>query len=193
MMMMMSTDRSKAPSCRRIAILTTGGTIGKTYDEALGKLGNYEDTLEAMLAALVLTGVVVDRIPVMSKDSLEMTPSDHEHIAKVASVYAASHDGVIIVHGTDRLTATGDCLYETLGPDFSVPIILTGAMRPFILRTTDSSQNLCESLLAIQLVPPGVYCVMHNSVLAFPGVRKDYENMTFVKEDVDQPAQPKGE
>jgi len=32
------------------------------------------------------------------------------------------------------------------------------------------------------ILPPGVYVSMHNRVLAFPGVRKDYDLMTFVKD-----------
>ena len=61
-----------------------------------------------------------------------------------------------------------------------VPIVLTGAMKPYEVRSTDAMQNLTESLLAVQLVGPGVYCVFHNTVLRFPGVRKDRERGTFV-------------
>jgi L-asparaginase len=62
------------------------------------------------------------------------------------------------------------------------PIVLTGAMRPYELRRTDSVQNLTEALCAVQILAPGVYVSMHNRVLAFPGVRKDYDRMTFVRE-----------
>ena len=55
-------------------------------------------------------------------------------------------------------------------------------MRPYELRRTDAVQNLTEALCAVQILPPGVYVSMHNRVLAFPGVRKDYERMTFVKD-----------
>jgi len=61
------------------------------------------------------------------------------------------------------------------------PVVLTGAMRPYELRRTDAVQNLTEALLAVQVVPPGVYVAIHNQVLAFPGVRKDYERMTFTR------------
>ena len=53
------------------------------------------------------------------------------------------------------------------------PIVLTGAMRPYELRSTDALQNLTEALLAVQVLPPGVYVAMHNHVLQFPGVIKD--------------------
>jgi len=166
---------------KRIAILSTGGTIVKTYNESDGSLANQKCVLELMLASLVLHGVSIDRIPIMNKDSLDMTEKDHEQIATIAEFYSASHDGVIVVHGTDRLTNTGDHICKRLGEEIPVPIVLTGAMRPYELRTTDALQNMTEALLAVQLLEPGVYCVMHNQVLAFPGVEKDYARMTFRK------------
>jgi len=179
-----SAGASKDSTPKRIAILSTGGTIAKTYNESDGSLANQRCVLELMLASLVLRGVTIDRVPVMNKDSLDMTPADHEHIASLAEIYSRSHEGVIIVHGTDRLTTTGETIIEHVGESPPVPIILTGALRPYELRTTDALQNLTESLLAAQLVEPGVYCVMHNQVLRFPGVVKDYEKMTFRRAEV---------
>ena len=60
-------------------------------------------------------------------------------------------------------------------------------MRPYVMRTTDAMQNLTEALLAVQLLPGGVYCVMHNQVLAFPGVRKDTARMTFFSDPEKRP------
>ena len=55
-------------------------------------------------------------------------------------------------------------------------------MKPWELRSSDALQNLTEALLAVQLVKPGVYVAMHNQVLQFPGVTKDRNAGTFVKE-----------
>jgi L-asparaginase len=167
---------------KHIAILSTGGTIEKTYNESDGTLFNQKSVLEIMLAGLVLHGVVIDRIPVTNLDSVEMADADHERIVKVAAAYCESHDGLIITHGTDRLPITGELLVKRLGESPRVPIVLTGAMRPYELRTTDAHQNLTEALLAVQILAPGVYVVMHNNALRFPGVVKDYKRMTFRKE-----------
>lgn len=164
---------------KRIAILSTGGTIEKTYNESDGTLNNQRSVLEIMLASLILHGVQIERIPVMTVDSLHMTQADHERILGVAGLYATSHDGLIITHGTDRLQFTGELLEEKLGATLKVPIILTGAMKPYELRTTDALQNLTEALLAVQIMPPGVYVAMHNRVIRFPGVMKDHARMTF--------------
>src|SRR6185295_7858884 len=165
---------------RRIALISTGGTIEKTYDELRGVLENQVSVLDVMLASLELRGVEIDRVALMNKDSLDMSAEDHALIARTAAQLSASHDGVVVVHGTDRLAVSGHCVVELAGTPAS-PIVFTGAMRPYELRSTDALQNLTEALLAVQLVEPGVYVAMHNQVLAFPGVVKDAKRRTFVK------------
>ena len=165
---------------KRIAIISTGGTIEKTYSELKGVLHNEYSVLDVMLASLQLDGVEIVRVPLMNRDSLDMTDADHSLIARTAGAMAEAHDGVIIVHGTDKLSKTGDRMHELLGMP-PVPVVLTGAIRPYEMRDTDAMQNLVESLLAVQLLPPGVYVVIHNTVLQFPGVRKDHERGRFIK------------
>ena len=165
---------------KRIALVSTGGTIEKTYDPLAGVLKNAVSVLDLMLSRIVLRGVELSRVPLMNKDSLEMTEQDHELIARTAGSMAAAHDGVVIVHGTDRLAATGERVFAQLGTP-RVPIVLTGAMRPYVMRNTDALQNMTEALLAVQLQPPGVYVAMHNQVLRFPGVVKDPEGGSFVR------------
>ena len=163
----------------RIAIVSTGGTIEKTYDELNGVLSNQVSNLDIMLASLELRGVSIVRVPLMNKDSTEMSAGDHDLIARTAGNMAEAHDGVVVVHGTDRLAETGERMCELLGAGPRVPIVLTGAMRPFQLRNTDALQNLTEALLAVQVLDPGVYVAMHNRVLRFPGVVKDTQLGTF--------------
>ena len=163
---------------RRIAVISTGGTIEKTYDELQGVLENQLSVLDIMLASLQLEGADLVRVPLMNKDSLEMTDADHILIAETAGSMAAAHDGVLIVHGTDTLAVTGEKVVELLGSP-RVPIVLTGAMRPYVLRNTDALQNLTEALVAAQFLAPGVWAVMHNQVLRFPGVTKDRLKGTF--------------
>jgi L-asparaginase len=164
----------------RIALVSTGGTIEKTYDELSGVLANRVSVLDVMLASLQLNGVEIERIALMNKDSLEMSEADHDLIASRVAELARNHDGVVIVHGTDRLARTGHRIVEQI-VEPHVPIVLTGAMRPYVMRTTDALQNLTEALLAVQVMPAGVYVAMHNQVLQFPGVEKDPERGTFVR------------
>jgi L-asparaginase len=165
---------------KRIALISTGGTIEKTYDELSGLLANQVSVLDVMLGSLELRGVEVQRVQLMNKDSLEMTPDDHTLIAETADAMARATDGVVIVHGTDRLAETGERIVALVGTPRKA-VVLTGAMRPYELRATDALQNLTEALLAVQLLAPGVYASMHNQVLQFPGVIKDRQLGTFVK------------
>jgi L-asparaginase len=165
-----------------ITIISTGGTIEKTYDEFDGNLANKHaqegSVLDDMLGHLELPELNITRVSLMNKDSLDMTEVDHERIAEAVVEASPNADGVLVVHGTDRLTESGECIHERM-ENFLCPVVLTGAMRPFELRRTDALQNLTESLLAIRLLGPGVWCVMHNKALPFPGVKKNRDRLTF--------------
>jgi L-asparaginase len=162
----------------KIAILTTGGTIDKTYDETDGSLRNVRSVLEQLLGQLRLPLLDVTHVAVMSKDSLEMTSEDRDCILGAVRSAAAEHDAVLVIHGTDTLTATGDHLHGNLG-ELRVPIVMTGAFRPWEFRDSDALQNVTESLLAARLLGPGIYVAMHGRALAFPGVFKDRAQRTF--------------
>src|SRR5215213_5150455 len=109
---------------RRIALISTGGTIEKTYDELSGVLANQVSVLDVMLASLELRGVEVQRVALMNKDSLDMSVEDHTLIAETAVKLARDHAGVVVVHGTDRLAASGERVCQ-LGTPAS-PIVFTG-------------------------------------------------------------------
>ena len=169
---------------RKVALITTGGTIEKIYDESTGLLANRRSIVDAMLGELRLEETQVIPIPLMSKDSQEMTEDDRARV--VGTVRAALElaggpgDGVVILHGTDTLGLTGQRICESI-PAPPVPIVLTGAMRPFEMKRSDALQNLTEALFAAGLLPPGIYCVVHGRTLRFPGVRKDPVRGTFVQ------------
>lgn len=174
----MTDDPGASPHSHfRVALVATGGTIEKTYDHLSGVLHNRVRVLDLMLAQLELRGVDVEAFALMNKDSLDMTEADHDAIAHEARARAETHDGVVVIHGTDRLAVSGDRVCA--GGPVAAPIVFTGAMRPYELRTTDALQNVTEALLAVQLLAPGVYCVFHNRVLPFPGVVKDPVAGTF--------------
>jgi len=169
---------------RKITLITTGGTIEKTYDEHTGELANRQSIVRRMLDELRLEETEVKVTEVMSKDSLEMTDADRVLILEAVRVTGACEDGptqgVVVLHGTDTLALTGEHLYAHLGIP-RVPVVLTGAMRPFEMKHSDAFQNLTEAIFATGVLPPGVYCVAHGRALAFPGVRKDTQRGTFVK------------
>jgi len=166
----------------RLTILTTGGTIDKTYDEFQGTLRNSHTVLDVILDSLRIPDLFVRHVEVMHKDSLDMTEEDREIITKAVCDAAPRSDGIVILHGTDTLSETGEYLCRECR-DLEIPVILTGAMRPYEFRDTDAIQNVTEALLAARLFGDGVHVAMHNRVLSFPGVIKDRQALTFVRND----------
>ncbi len=166
---------------RHITLITTGGTIEKTYDEQSGSLENRRSIVGRMLSRLRLEDTKISTLELMSKDSLFMTDDDRASlVASVRRASAAKPDGIVVLHGTDTLTQSGERLLKELSP-LPLPVVLTGAMRPFEMKRSDALQNLTESIFAAGLLPPGVYCVAHGRALAFPGIVKDREKGTFRK------------
>lgn len=167
---------------RSITLITTGGTIEKTFDESVGELRNRRSIVRRMLARLRLEEVNINVIELMSKDSLLMDDDDRSRIGDVVRAVATGHEArpVVILHGTDTLSVTGETLQRCI-PSPGAPIVLTGAMRPYEMTRSDALQNLTEALFATSVLRPGVYVVAHGRALAFPGVSKDRARGTFVK------------
>jgi L-asparaginase len=168
---------------RNVTLITTGGTIEKIYDETSGDLVNRRSIVRRMLSELRLEDTEVNVFELMSKDSLEMTDADRTRVLEAVRACGAGDrgeiTGIIVLHGTDTLALTGERIFSEV-PEPRVPIVLTGAMRPFEMKQSDALQNLTEAIFATGVLPPGVYCVAHGRVLRFPGVRKDTERGTFV-------------
>ena len=175
----------ESPSVRKITLITTGGTIEKTYDEHTGELANRHSLVRRMLSELRLEETEVSVFELMSKDSQLMTDADRVRILEAVRATGACEvgatAGIVVLHGTDTLALTGKYLYDNL-QEPHVPIVLTGAMRPFEMKQSDALQNLTEAIFAAGTLPPAIYCVAHGRVLPFPGVRKDTERGTFVKD-----------
>lgn len=171
---------------RHICLITTGGTIEKTYDEQTGTLENRRSILRRMLRRLRLHDTDLNTVELMSKDSQFLTEADRLRIGEAVRACGGSPalitetTGIVILHGTDTLHLTGEHLLAAI-PAPRVPIVLTGAMRPFEMTRSDALQNLTESVFAAGVLPPGVYCVFHSRAMAFPGVVKDRERGTFVQ------------
>jgi L-asparaginase len=168
----------KSEQTMKITIITTGGTIEKTYNEQDGSLKNYSSILTKILNSLRLPDLEIQQRNIIFKDSLEMTDEDRDLVLRLTRLEIKNADAVIILHGTDTLEETGQLLYKEI-TDPSCPIIFTGAMRPYEFRDSDAVQNVTESLIAARLVSPGIYVVMHNRILKFPGVYKDRDRRTF--------------
>lgn len=164
----------------RVTLLATGGTIEKTYDAHSGQLTLAVPVIESLLAALDLPDIDVRVERLMAKDSLDMTDADRAQIvdATAAALAVGETDAVLITHGTDTLADTAAALVAGLDA-LAVPVVLTGAMRPYRVADSDAAQNVAQALMAARLLAPGVYAVMHGRAVRGDRVVKDYARLTL--------------
>ncbi len=164
---------------QEIVVITTGGTIEKTYDESDGSLANRESIIKARIMSrlrLPYTGLQV--FSVMSKDSLFMNDDDRSLLIQFIKSQLEKMIPIVILHGTDTMSVSAQkCFEEIKNPN--VPIVFTGAMKPLGFEDSDALQNVTEALLASKLIPPGVYLSFHGRIFKVPGVRKNRDRGTF--------------
>lgn len=162
-----------------VRLLTTGGTIEKTYSEEDGSLLNRQALLRDFFTSrlrLPTTELLIREI--MAKDSLDMTESDRILIADAVKEAFLEKLPIVILHGTDTMDRTARVLNETF-PSPPVAVVLTGSMRPAAMIETDALQNFTEALLAAQLLRPGVYISFHNQVFLAAEAYKNRQLSTF--------------
>lgn len=116
----------------------------------------------------------VDIRTLMMIDSLEMTTSDRELIARHCN--EADEDRIVITHGTDTMSATAEVLAK-LVPQKT--IVLTGAMIPYKFGSSDGLFNLGSALAFVQSLPPGVYVAMNGRYFNAGNVRKNRQTGEF--------------
>lgn len=140
-----------------IKIFTTGGTIDKAYFD---QKSAYQVGEPQASGVLERANVVIDYevVPLMQKDSLDMTDADREKIRD--TVLSDSADRVIVTHGTDTMIETAKVLRQI--PDKT--IVLTGSMYPAQYRDSDAVFNLGCALLGVQILEPGTYIAMNGRV-----------------------------
>ena len=138
-----------------IKVLVTGGTFDKEYNELNGSLFFKETHIHEMLE-LGRSNLNLSVSTLMMKDSLEFTDEDRTAIAKACN--DSTEDKIVITHGTDTMTITGEFLLQSCP---GKTIVLTGAMVPYKFGSSDGLFNLGSALAFVQVLPKGVYIAMN--------------------------------
>ncbi|WP_374284815.1 asparaginase domain-containing protein [Novosphingobium sp.] len=161
-----------------ILVLTTGGTIDKSYFDALSEYQIVESGIPALLreARVALPFRVVE---LMRKDSLDLTDADRELIA--AAAREAPESRIVVTHGTDTMTDTAKVLAAAVP---GKTVVLTGALSPARFAETDAPFNLGMAFACAQVAAPGVYIAMSGEVFDGLKVRKDRAAGKFVSDDL---------
>lgn len=157
----------------KIALLITGGTFDKEYNELTGELFFKKTHVPEMLT-LARARIPIRVQTLMMKDSLAMVASDRERIG--AACAKARERAIVITHGTDTMERTA----RFLGPmALAKTIILTGAMVPYKFGSSDGLFNLGSALSYAQVLPAGVYVAMNGQFFTWDNVRKNRREGVF--------------
>lgn len=163
---------------QKLILLTTGGTIEKTYDEIEGTLFNRETVVRKRIEdrlRLPWTGIEIKSL--MAKDSLDMTDEDREFILSSMKYSANQGYPIVVLHGTDTMQETAE--FASLNWKPKVPVVFTGAMKPLGFEDSDAIQNVTEAMMVAKIIPPGIYISFHNRLYEVPGARKNKAKRTF--------------
>ena len=155
-----------------IKFITTGGTIDKIYFDDLSQFEVGESQVQHILAE-GLAGFDFEIVPLLHKDSLEVTDEDRRKIRDFIAADEASR--FIITHGTDSMPQTAESLRGIDGKT----IVLTGALSPARFKTTDAVFNVGMAVAVVQVAPPGVYIAMSGQVFEAGAVRKNRQQNRF--------------
>lgn len=149
-----------------IRIFTTGGTIDKVYFDKQSDYLVGTSRIHAVLSDSNVT-IAYEIEPLLQKDSLDLTDADRELIR--SRILAAPEERVLITHGTDTMSETGQVL---CGIENKV-IVLTGAITPARFRDSDAEFNIGFAFAAVQLLPVGVYLTLNGQVFDPRKARKN--------------------
>jgi L-asparaginase len=130
----------------RVLIIYTGGTFGMTYDK--------EGVLIPFDFALIL-----EHLPTLKNLSLELTVISFDNPIDSSNIEPAhwtalgniiyqnylSHDGFVVLHGTDTMAYTASAMSFML-EGLSKPVVFTGAQLPIAEPRSDARENLITAL-----------------------------------------------
>lgn len=158
-----------------IRILITGGTFDKEYDMINGRLYfNQTNVDEMLLKGRCTVPHTVETL--MMIDSLEMTDRDREKILMACT--ETNEDKIVITHGTDTMTVTGEYLAKA---SLNKTIVITGAMIPYSFGSSDGFFNLGNAIAFAQTLKPGVYIAMNGTYFNWNEVKKNRQTGFFEK------------
>lgn len=158
-------------SLPRVAFIGTGGTIASVGVDAFDLL-DYTETGQRVDARTLISRAGVDGLARIDSrdfrniDSTAITQADWHDLARTCAALAEGPGlaGIVIGHGTASLEETAFALSLVL--DLSIPVVLTGAMRPLSGISGDGAANLAAALRVAMAGRRGVFVVMNDQIHA---------------------------
>ncbi len=160
-----------------LRIIATGGTFDKHYDPITGQLIFVDSVLPEALARARITDPTRFE-SLMAIDSLDMNDA---HRAQIRSACERSDEQkIVIIHGTDTMRETAQVLGQA---GLQKTIVLTGAMVPYRVASSDALFNLGFAIAVAQLNAPGVFVAINGRVFSWDRVRKNKADGVFQNAD----------
>lgn len=160
----------------RIALITTGGTIG---EGAAFRTERAHSPGRELLAHIEVSADVTVQ-DLLDLPSTFIAPAEMLRIRDgVEEALASGADAIVVTHGTDTLEESAFAL-DLLHTD-PRPVLFTGAMRPIWAADTDGFRNLGDAVsaaLSPDLRELGVLVVFHGEIHAARAVTK-YHTMAL--------------
>lgn len=130
---------------KHILLIATGGTIASAEaGNGLAPALTGKDLAQAVPEISELCAL--DIVQPMNIDSTNMRPRDWLAIAREIKQGYETHDGFVVLHGTDTMAYTAAAL-SYLIQNSPKPIVLTGSQKPMSDSFTDAKLNLYQSLV----------------------------------------------
>ncbi len=131
----------------RILLIYTGGTIGMLENPATGVLEPLDFAyLKQQVPELSALSCSIDVLTLDPPiDSSAITPSSWIDIAQLIQQHYHSHDGFVVLHGTDTMAYSASALSFILR-GLAKPVIFTGSQLPIGRLRTDGKENLISAI-----------------------------------------------
>lgn len=139
-----------------ILLIYTGGTIGmvKDYDSGALKAFNFKKLLKN-IPELEQLDCHIDSVSF--KNPIDSSNINTDHWIDIASIIEShyeSHDGFVVLHGSDTMSYSASALSYML-ENLAKPVIFTGSQLPIGDLRTDAKENLITSIQIAALQKKG--------------------------------------
>lgn len=158
----------------KIRLFITGGTIDDVDYEKEEYAPINRDSFIPSLLRQSRVRLRYDYEIILQKDSRFITDSDVQLILDKCKT--AIEDEILITHGTYTLANTAKALGVLNIPK---TIVLFGSMVPINRDDSDALFNLGNALMAVELLPHGVYVVSNGKIFNWDNVKKNEEGKFF--------------
>jgi len=149
-----------------LEIITTGGTIDKTYNLISGEL-SFEKSYIPVIIKNARLNITPKITHLFTKDSLEITDNDRVQILNYCQT--TKNNKIVITHGTDTMVKSAKLLSKIKDKI----IIFTGSMVPYSIQNSDAIFNLSFAIASVNYLENGVYITMNGEIFEFDKVIKN--------------------